>query len=96
MQARAEQLRLGKLAGTEFIDVEVLPRSPAAHRAIKELDLPEKCVLVSIVRDNRVLIPHGDTRLMPGDRLTALVGLDCMPEFQRIFHDASDHERPAR
>ncbi len=95
-QTRAEQLRLGKLTGTEFIDVEVLPKSPAAHRAIKELELPEKCVLVSIVRDNRVLIPHGDTLLMPGDRLTALVALDCMSQFHRIFHDAEDHERPTK
>jgi CIC family chloride channel protein len=87
MQARAEQLRLGRLSGTEFIDVAVLPQSPAAHRAVKELNLPEGCLLVSIFRDSKVLIPHGDTRLLPGDRLAALVKKECVEEFQENFHE---------
>jgi len=94
MQARTDQLRLGKLTGTELVDVEVLPASPVVHRPVKELKLPDDCVLVSVLRDNRVIIPHGDTRLMPGDRLTALVGLGCMPDFQRILRDAPDHDQP--
>jgi CIC family chloride channel protein len=87
MQARAEQFRLGKLTGTEIIDVEVPSQSPLAHRAVKELKLPEDCVLVSILRDNRVLIPHGDTLLVPGDRLTALVKEGSAQEFRQIFHE---------
>jgi CIC family chloride channel protein len=86
-QARAGQLRLGQLSGTEFIDVAVLPQSPAAHRAVKELKLPEGCLLVSIFRDSKVLIPHGDTRLLPGDRLAALVKKECIEEFQENFHE---------
>ena len=96
MQARAEQLRLGKLTGTEFIDVQVSDHSPAAGQSIKELKLPEECVLVSIMRDNRVLIPHGDTRLMPGDRLTALVGTDHVSEFRHLFRDAEGQDRSDR
>jgi CIC family chloride channel protein len=92
MQARTDQLRLGKLTGTELVDVEVLPASPVVHRPVKELKLPDDCVLVSVLRDNRVIIPHGDTRLMPGDRLTALVGLGCMPEFQRVLGGATDDD----
>lgn len=87
MQARAEQFRLGKLTGTEIIDVEVLSQSLLAHRAVKELKLPEDCVLVSILRDNRVLIPHGDTLLVPGDRLTALVKEGSAREFRQIFYE---------
>ena len=87
MQARAEQLRLGRLTGTEIIDLVLPPQSPAAHQAVKDLNLPEDCVLVSITRDNRVLIPHGDTRVIPGDRLTALVKEECAREFRRILHE---------
>ncbi len=93
MHARTDRLRLGKLTGTEFIDVDVSPNSPVAHQVVKELNLPEDCVLVSVLRDNRVIIPHGDTRLKPGDRLTALVGLGCMQEFQRIVHDTVDRDQ---
>jgi CIC family chloride channel protein len=96
MQSRTEQFRLGKLAGTEFIEIEVPLQSPVAHRTVKELTLPDGCVLVSILRDNRVLIPHGDTRLVPGDRLTALVSLDCTTEFRRIFNAATVQEKLAK
>jgi len=85
MQARTEQFRLGKLTGTEIIDVEVSPQSPLAHQTVKELTLPEDCVLVSITRGNRMLIPHGDTHLVPGDRLTALVKEECAQEFRQVF-----------
>jgi len=85
MQARTEQFRLGKLTGTEIIDVEVSPQSPLAHQAVKELMLPEGCVLVSVTRGNRMLIPHGDTRLVPGDRLTALVKEECVQEVRQVF-----------
>jgi CIC family chloride channel protein len=87
MQAKAEHLRLGRLTGTEFIDVTVLPQSPAAHRTVKELNLPEDCLLVSIFRDSKVLIPHGTTRLLPGDRLAALVKKESTGEFQRNFQE---------
>ncbi len=83
MQSRAEQLRLGQLTGTELVEVTILPQSPVAHRVVSDVNLPEACVLVSILRDNRVLIPHGDTRLLPGDHLTALVGLGDLAEFRR-------------
>jgi CIC family chloride channel protein len=88
MQARSEQLRLGRLASIEFIDVLVQPQAPVAHRAVKDLNLPEGCILVSVRRNNRVLIPHGQTRLIPGDRLTALVQEECVPEFTQIFSEA--------
>lgn len=83
MQSRAEQLRLGQLTGTELVEVTILPQSPVAHRVASDVNLPEACVLVSILRDSRVLIPHGDTRLLPGDHLTALVGLGDLAEFRR-------------
>jgi CIC family chloride channel protein len=87
MQARSEQLRLGRLTGTEFIDVVVRPQSSVAHRAVKELNLPEDCLLVSILRDNRTLIPHGDTRLLPGDHLMALMREECVRQFRQVFHE---------
>jgi CIC family chloride channel protein len=94
MQARAERLKLGQLTGTEFIDVVVLPESRAADQPVKELGLPEDCVLVSVVRGERMLIPHGDTRLAPGDRLTALVRIDSVVEFRQLFHSDSAQDLP--
>lgn len=48
----------------------VLPTSsPVAGKTLAELKLPAQCLLVSVTRGAAVLIPHGQTRLEPGDRL---------------------------
>ena len=48
----------------------VLPASsPAVGKCLAELQLPAQCLLVSVTREGNVLIPHGRTRLEPGDRL---------------------------
>ncbi len=85
LQHRAERLRLGKVTGTEFVEVDVHPASPLVGRQIKELDLPSDCVLISIQRGRRLVIPHGDTVLQPGDRVTALVDTHCRELFQSQF-----------
>jgi CIC family chloride channel protein len=85
MQSRAEQLRLGKLTGNELIEMIIPAQSPAIEYPIRELNLPDECILISVLRDNKVLIPHGNTRLRPGDRLTGLVKVNCMSELKRIL-----------
>jgi Trk K+ transport system NAD-binding subunit len=43
-----------------------------------------------------MIIPHGDTRLKPGNRLTALVELNCMPEFLRLVHGSASRDQPGQ
>jgi CIC family chloride channel protein len=85
LQHRAERLRLGKVTGTEFVESEIHPASLLAGRQVKELDLPSECVLISIQRGRRLVIPHGDTVLQPGDQVTALVDTHCRELFQSRF-----------
>ncbi|MFQ6057662.1 MAG: chloride channel protein [Anaerolineae bacterium] len=85
LQHRTERLRLGKLTGTEFVEVDIEEGSPAAGKAIKELPLPRDCIIVSVRRGRQILIPHGDTVLEPGDRATALIDEDCREPFLRLF-----------
>lgn len=39
---------------------------------VSELKLPEDIVLVSIMRDDHVIIPRGNTTIQPGDRILAV------------------------
>ncbi len=87
LQHRAERLRLDKVTGTEFVETDIHPASPLAGQQIKELDLPPDCVLISIQRGRRLVIPHGDTALQPGDRVTALVDTHCRELFQSRFKE---------
>ncbi|MFQ6014378.1 MAG: chloride channel protein [Anaerolineae bacterium] len=85
VQHRTERLRLGKLTGTEFMEIEIGADSPVAGLAIKDIPLPEDCVIVSIQRGRGFFIPHGDTVLEPGDRVTAFVASDEADNLRRCF-----------
>ena len=45
--------------------------------------LPKESVLVSITRDKRVIIPHGNTLFEAGDRVTAFIRHQ---DAQALFH----------
>ena len=52
-----------------FREAVVLEGSPAAGRSLAELALPAECVVVAVRRRGEALVPHGSTRLEPGDRV---------------------------
>jgi trk system potassium uptake protein len=53
--------------------------------AIKDLGLPEECVLISIIRDEEMMIPHGNVRLQPGDSVIAVTSVDKEKELKEIL-----------
>ena len=77
----AEEMSLGdvmtllKLRRGQYSLVEnkVNPRSVAAGKAVRALNLPHECVLTAIIRDANLIIPRGDTVLQPDDEVFALV-----------------------
>ena len=46
--------------------------SEAAGKKVKDLKLPGNCLLVSIQRGRREMIPRGNTVLLPGDTLAVM------------------------
>ena len=46
-------------------------------KAIKELDLPQGCLLVTVIRGEERIIPRGDTVLLPGDSIVI-----CSPSYE--------------
>lgn len=62
-------LKRGKLSIVEAI---LKPKSAAANKTIKELKLPTESILATIIRDNQIIFPKGDTVLQPGDSVIAL------------------------
>jgi trk system potassium uptake protein TrkA len=77
----AEEMSLGdmmtllKLRKGEYslIEEKVHPLSLAVNKNLREMQIPDECVLVAIIRKNQLLIPHGDTVLQPADEVLALV-----------------------
>jgi trk system potassium uptake protein TrkA len=77
----AEEMSLGdmmtllKLRKGEFSIVEekVHPESLAAGKAIRDLNLPDECNLIALIRKGQLIVPHGDSVLNPADEVLAVV-----------------------
>jgi potassium/hydrogen antiporter len=66
-------------------EVGVPERSAVAGRRVFELGLPDDVLIVLIDRDGDVIVPRGETTVMPGDRLMVLADLaDLAALRQRI------------
>jgi CIC family chloride channel protein len=70
--AKVERMKLDTGPKIKFVSVDIGPDSESVGKRVKELELPKESILVSIRREGRVLIPHGDTIIKPGDRIVAL------------------------
>ena len=77
----AEEMSLGdmmtllKLRKGEYslIEEKVHPLSLSVNKNLRDLQIPEECVLVAVIRKNKLFIPHGDTILQAADEVLALV-----------------------
>ena len=76
-------LEKGRLALVEVLMPE--DHGSASHHAIADLTLPEKTVLVSVIRGEMVIVPRGSTHLEPGDRVIAITAIETENELRRIL-----------
>ena len=75
-----ELLHLASLTGDyELIEAQLDDASPAVGRNVRELELPDACAIVAIVRDDVAQAIHGDTILRAGDKVIATGRLECEP-----------------
>ena len=67
---------------------EITFTSPrAVGSRIQDLSLKGDILILSIRRGRELLIPHGNTRLKTGDRLTALGSLDSIADLISILEN---------
>jgi trk system potassium uptake protein TrkA len=64
------KLRKGQYS---LVEEKVHPTALANGKAIRHLLLPTECTLVAIIRDGKLIIPHGDMVLQSADEVLALV-----------------------
>jgi trk system potassium uptake protein TrkA len=77
----AEEMSLGdmmtllKLRKGQYslVEEKVHPTAIAAGKAVRDLGLPDECVLVAVIRKGELFIPHGDMALQPADEVLVLV-----------------------
>ena len=62
----------------EIMEVEVLPNSSVIGCRLADLH-PRRWLVGAVYRDGRLIVPHGDTRLQPGDRVVIVGDPEILP-----------------
>ncbi len=78
------KLRKGNYA---LVEEKIPPGAMAIGVAIKDLNLPEQCVLAAIFRNGEVVVPHGNTVFQVGDEVLAITDREGAEGFQKVFSD---------
>jgi len=72
----------------EIVEFAIGEHSPAAGRMVRELNLPSRSRLISVSREGRAEIAIGDTRLIPGDLVMAILEPGAEDELKRMLMPA--------
>lgn len=74
LNRKIEQVQARQPEGTEWICVDLSEGDCAVGKTVAEVarTLPDDSILISIHREGRVIIPHGDTILQQNDRISAI------------------------
>ena len=97
----AEEMSLGdmmtllKLKHGEYslVEEKVYPTALATNKPLKDVELPEECTIVAIIRNHKLIIPRGNTVLEPLDEVLALVHGQHLSEFASLLAPPNPVER---
>ena len=66
-------------------EVTLADDSPAAGVSIADLGIPREATVVAVVREDRLVVPRGDTVLQAGDEVLVLVTAEAESDIQALF-----------
>jgi trk system potassium uptake protein len=76
------KLRRGKYS---LVEEKIAPQSPVIGMAIKDMLLPQNCVISGIIRKGEIVLPRGITTLEEGDEVLALVDDSARDQLARFL-----------
>ncbi len=76
------KLRRGKYS---LVEEKIAPNSPVIGIPIKDMPLPQNCVISGIIRKGEIVLPRGITTLEEGDEVLALVDDNAREQLARFL-----------
>jgi CIC family chloride channel protein len=85
----SERSTLRKVTGLEFIEIKVESNCIGTGKRLANISLPRSTNIVSILRYGSVLVPDGNTKILPGDVITVLCNSEQIQAVKKFFicHD---------
>lgn len=74
-----------------LMGTKMSPRSPLLYKPLKDLDLPPSVLISMILRDHKMIIPHGDDKLLPLDNVYILGDPDSVGELQPLMSHVGNY-----
>jgi trk system potassium uptake protein len=72
-----------------LVEEKVHPNSIAIGKAVKDLNIPPRCILTAIIRKGELIVPRGDTVLQTADEVLAMVHSSEKPQLAAILGAAN-------
>ena len=87
------KLRRGRYS---LVEEKVPPGAPAIGMRLKELGLPEQCVIAAIIRHGQIVLPRGDAALQEYDEVLAITDQDGAQKLAQLLAPPVYPERPRK
>jgi chloride channel protein, CIC family len=86
-QQLAEQVRLNTLTGAHVYELYISGQSQLVGMTVAEVRWPPESVVASILRNGKLVIPHGHTRMQAGDTVTVVADPHAEGDLMRLFRN---------
>jgi trk system potassium uptake protein TrkA len=91
----AEEMSLGDMMLLHYlrkgqfslVEEKVGPQSIAAGKTIRDLALPQQCVIAAVLRKGEMIVPKGDVILQPADEIIAVVHSSQIKQVADLLSD---------
>lgn len=81
------KLRRGRYS---LVEEKVPPGAKAIGIPLKELGLPEECVIAAIIRHGKICLPRGDSTFEEGDEILAVTSPEAAIELAELLRPVED------
>jgi CIC family chloride channel protein len=85
-QHYAEQIRLNTLTGAHVLEFDVRSGCQLIDKQIRDVQFPPDAVVASILRQGKLIVPHGDTFIRKDDKVTLVADHDAELLLKHIFN----------
>jgi trk system potassium uptake protein TrkA len=66
-------------------EILITGKSPVCDKTLKDINIPKDCVVISVIRNDDVIIPNGFTMLKDGDYIITVSSSEDQAELRDYF-----------
>jgi len=69
----------------EIMELVALPTTPIVDCPLREVDMPRGAIVAAISRGEQIIIPKGDSQILPGDRVILFTLPEAISKVEQLF-----------